>query len=117
MVTLFDPDGFMGLYRDAYSAVAEAISTLGHHDRGTFYWDKPTPMGAQIQKQLESYGKRKMTDMARTRGLDAGRGPGPRGRRVEARLGGRASLAPPRFPRGQRPNVVAPRSPRSWKLD
>lgn len=62
VVTLSDPDGFMGLYNDAYSAVAEAITTLGRHSRGN-YWEKPTPVGVQIQTQLESYGNRRVADI------------------------------------------------------
>jgi hypothetical protein len=52
----------LGLYNDAYSAVAEAITTLGRHDRG-HYWEKPRPMGVQVQTQLESYGTRKVQDI------------------------------------------------------
>lgn len=63
VVTLSDPDGFMGIYNDAYAAVAEAIATLGRHDRGGKYWTKPTPMGVQIQTQLESYGTRRVVDI------------------------------------------------------
>lgn len=63
VVTMADPDGFMGLYNDAYAAVAEAIATLGHHDRGGKYWATPTPMGVQVQKQLESFGSRKVVDI------------------------------------------------------
>ncbi|MEU4633077.1 hypothetical protein AB0F90_01500 [Micromonospora chalcea] len=62
VVTLADPNGFMGLYNDAYGAVAEAIATLGRHERGN-YWSKPSPMGVRIQQQLESYGTRKVVDI------------------------------------------------------
>ena len=45
----------MGLFNDAYESVAEAIFTLGRHDRGQYFY-KPTPMGQRLQKQLEKYG-------------------------------------------------------------
>jgi hypothetical protein len=63
VVSLADPHGFMGLFNDAYAAVAEAVATLGRHDRGGKYWSTPTPMGVTIQKQLESYATRKVTDI------------------------------------------------------
>lgn len=52
VAALPDPDGFMGLFNDAYESVAEAIVTLGKHDRSVYYY-KPTPMGQRIQQQLE----------------------------------------------------------------
>ena len=54
VVSLAAPNGFMDLYNDAYASVAEAICTLGRHERG-HHWNKPTPMGAEIQEQLEKY--------------------------------------------------------------
>lgn len=51
MVSLPDPDGFMGLFNDAYSAVAEAIYTLGKHTQSK-YWSKPSAKGQKIQDQL-----------------------------------------------------------------
>lgn len=54
VVSLPDPDGFMGLYNDAYGAVADAITALGQHEH-TKYWAKPSPMAQQIQEQLEKY--------------------------------------------------------------
>lgn len=54
VATLPDPDGFMGLFNDGYECVAEAITTLGKHDRSVYYY-KPTPMAQKIQKQLEKY--------------------------------------------------------------
>lgn len=54
VVSLSEPNGFMDLYNDAYASVAEATCTLGRHERG-HYWNKPTPMGAEIQEQLEKY--------------------------------------------------------------
>jgi hypothetical protein len=52
IAVLPDPDGFMGLFNDAYESVAEAIVTLGKHDRSVYYY-KPTPTGQRIQHQLE----------------------------------------------------------------
>jgi hypothetical protein len=57
VAALPDPDGFMGLFNDAYEAVAEAIITVGKHDRNAYYY-KPSPMAQRIQAQLES---KKMT--------------------------------------------------------
>lgn len=53
VAALPDPDGFMGLFNDAYEAVAEAIITVGKHDRNAYYY-KPSPMAQRIQAQLES---------------------------------------------------------------
>jgi hypothetical protein len=54
VVTLPDHDGFIGLYNDAYGAVAEAITTLGQHEHYK-YWAKPTAVAQQIQQQLVKY--------------------------------------------------------------
>ncbi|WP_078325168.1 hypothetical protein [Mycobacteroides salmoniphilum] len=56
LVALPDPDGFMGLFNDAYEAVAEAILTVGKHDRAPYYY-KPSAKAQKIQLQLEKYGK------------------------------------------------------------
>jgi len=63
IVSLADPHGFMGLFNDAYGTVAEAVATLGRHDRGGKYWAKPSPMGQEIQAQLESFATRKVQDV------------------------------------------------------
>src|SRR6266511_1360692 len=55
LAVLPDPNGFMGLFNDAYECVAEAVFTLGRHDRGNYFY-KPTPMGQRLQAQLEKYG-------------------------------------------------------------
>lgn len=62
VAALPDPDGFMGLFNDGYEAVAEAIITLGKHDRAV-YWYKPTPMAQRIQAQLEKYPTAKVLDI------------------------------------------------------
>ncbi|KQP13352.1 hypothetical protein ASF45_31050 [Pseudorhodoferax sp. Leaf265] len=54
-VSLADPDGFMGLFNDAYHAVARAMLTLGKLPQPPYYV-KPTPAAQRIQEQLEKYG-------------------------------------------------------------
>jgi hypothetical protein len=51
VVTLPDPDGFMGLFNDAYATVAEAIYNLGKHTQSK-YWAKPSAKAQKIQDQL-----------------------------------------------------------------
>lgn len=51
LVALPDPDGFMGLFNDAYAAVAEAIYTLGKHTQSK-YWAKPSAKAQKVQDQL-----------------------------------------------------------------
>ncbi|MFC7960645.1 hypothetical protein [Rhodococcoides kroppenstedtii] len=51
MVALPDPDGFMGLFNDAYSAIAETIYSLGKHTQSK-YWSKPSAKAQKIQDQL-----------------------------------------------------------------
>jgi hypothetical protein len=62
LAVLPDPNGFMGLFNDAYESVAEAVLTLGKHNRGSYYY-KPTPMGQRLQEQLEKYGNAKVVDV------------------------------------------------------
>ncbi|QKW52117.1 hypothetical protein [Streptomyces buecherae] len=62
LISLPDPDGFMGLFNDAYEAVAEAILTVGRHDRAPYYY-KPSVKAQKIQAQLEKYGKVKVVDI------------------------------------------------------
>lgn len=57
-----DPNGFMGIFNDAYGAVAEAICTLGRHERGQ-YWAKPSALAQRIQLQLEKYGTARVVDI------------------------------------------------------
>lgn len=54
LVTLADPDGFMGLFNDGYNAIARAICTLGKQDKPAYY-TKPSAKAEKIQKQLEKY--------------------------------------------------------------
>lgn len=52
LIVLPDPDGFMGLFNDAYATIAETIYTLGKHVQSK-YWAKPSAKAQKIQKQLE----------------------------------------------------------------
>jgi hypothetical protein len=54
VVSLADPNGFMGLFNDAYNAVARAICTLGKQDKPAYY-TKPSAKAEKVQKQLEKY--------------------------------------------------------------
>jgi hypothetical protein len=53
LAALPDPDGFMGVFNDAYMAVAAAICKLGRHDKP--YWAVPSAKAQRIQEQLERY--------------------------------------------------------------
>jgi hypothetical protein len=44
----------MGLFNDAYVAVARAISTLGKHQQPPYY-TKPSAKAQRVQEQLEKY--------------------------------------------------------------
>lgn len=54
VVTLADPDGFMGLYNDAYNAVVRAMCTLGKQEPPP-YFTKPSAKAQSVQAQLEKY--------------------------------------------------------------
>jgi hypothetical protein len=54
VVTLADPNGFMGLFNDAYNAVARSICTLGKHTPPVYY-TKPSAKGVRVQEQIEKY--------------------------------------------------------------
>lgn len=62
LAVLPDPSGFMGLFNDAYESVAEALTTMGKHDRGKYYY-KPTPMGQRLQEQLEKFATARVLDV------------------------------------------------------
>lgn len=62
VVALPDPDGFMGLFNDAYALVAEAIYKLGKHTQSK-YWSKPSAKAQKIQDQLEKEGPAKVADV------------------------------------------------------
>ncbi len=54
VVSLADPNGFMGLFNDAYHAVARAICTLGKQEQPP-YFIKPSAKAQKVQEQLEKY--------------------------------------------------------------
>lgn len=54
VVTLDDPNGFMGLFNDAYHAVARAMCCLGKQPSPP-YFTKPSAKGQKVQNQLERY--------------------------------------------------------------
>ena len=62
VAALPDPQGFMGLYNDAYRAVASAIDSLGKHDRGK-YFEKPSAQAQKVQAQLEKYPTAKVVEI------------------------------------------------------
>jgi hypothetical protein len=62
LAVLPDPDGFMGLFNDAYWSVAAAVCTLGKHQRPPYYM-KPSAKGKRAQNQLEKYPTAKVVDI------------------------------------------------------
>ena len=62
VVSLADPDGFMGLFDDCYRAVGRAICTLGRHTPPVYY-TKPSAKAQALQLQLERYGDAKVTEI------------------------------------------------------
>lgn len=62
VVALPDPDGFMGLFNDAYRAVGRAICTLGRHDAPPYY-TQPSAKAQRLQAQLERYGAATVIDV------------------------------------------------------
>jgi hypothetical protein len=62
VVSLPDPDGFMGLFNDAYAAVAEALYSLGKHTQSK-YWLKPSAKAQKIQDQLIKHGPVKVLEI------------------------------------------------------
>lgn len=54
IVTLDDPNGFMGLFNDAYHAVARAMCGLGKQPTPP-YFVRPSAKGQRLQEQLEKY--------------------------------------------------------------
>ena len=62
VAVLPDPNGFMGLFNDAYAAVASAVDTLGRHNRPHYYL-KPSAAAQRITAQLERYPTAKVSDI------------------------------------------------------
>ncbi len=54
VVTLADPNGFMGLFADAYHAVGRAMCSLGKLPMPPYYV-KPTAKAQRVQEQLEKH--------------------------------------------------------------
>ncbi|GKS77327.1 hypothetical protein AVME950_20545 [Acidovorax sp. SUPP950] len=54
VVSLADPNGFMGLFSDAYHAVGRAMCTLGKQSPPPYY-TKPSAKAQVLQAQLEKY--------------------------------------------------------------
>lgn len=54
IVSLADPNGFMGLCNDAYMAVGRAMCSLGKQAQPPYY-AKPSAKGQRLQEQLEKY--------------------------------------------------------------
>ena len=54
VVSLADPNGFMGLFNDGYHAVARAICTLGKQPTPPYY-TKPSAKAQKVQTQIEKY--------------------------------------------------------------
>lgn len=57
-----DPDGFMGLYNDAYWSVARSIYTVGKHERPPYFL-RPSVKGQLLAEQLEKYPTAKVIDI------------------------------------------------------
>jgi hypothetical protein len=62
LITLPDPDGFTGLYRDAYIAVARAICTMGKQVKPAYY-TAPSAKAQKLQDQLEKYPTAKILEI------------------------------------------------------
>ncbi len=62
LAVLPDPDGFMGLFNDAYQAVARAVAAVGRQDPGN-YFEKPSAKAQRLQEQLQRYEKAKVIDL------------------------------------------------------
>ncbi len=54
VVSLADPNGFMGLFNDAYMAVGRAICQLGKQPQPPYY-TKPSAKAQRVQEQLQKY--------------------------------------------------------------
>lgn len=62
IVSLADPNGFMGLFNDAYHALARAVCTLGKQEKPP-YFIKPSAKAQKIQEQIEKYPDAKASDI------------------------------------------------------
>jgi hypothetical protein len=62
LAVLPDPDGFMGLFNDAYWSVASAVYTIGKQMRPPYYL-KPSAKGQRVAEQLEKYPTARVSDI------------------------------------------------------
>jgi len=62
LVTLADPNGFMGLFNDAYHSVARAICSLGKQPVPPYYI-KPSAKAQLLQNQIEKYPDARVVDV------------------------------------------------------
>jgi hypothetical protein len=62
LAVLPDPNGFMGLFNDAYGAVGRSICKLGRQLQPPYYV-KPSAKAQRVQEQLEGYGTAKVVDI------------------------------------------------------
>lgn len=62
LVSLDDPNGFMGLFNDSYHAVARAMCTLGKQVPPP-HFVKPSAKGQRVQQQLEKYPDARVLDI------------------------------------------------------
>jgi len=63
VVTLPDPNGFMGLFNDGYKAVGRALCALGKQPQPPYY-AKPSAKAQKVQMQLESFGDARVIEVA-----------------------------------------------------
>lgn len=62
VVSLSDPNGFMGLFNDAYHAVARGMCALGKQPTPPYY-TKPSAKAQRVQEQIEKYPQATVTDV------------------------------------------------------
>jgi hypothetical protein len=62
LAVLPDPDGFMGLFNDAYWGVASAIYTIGKHEKPPYYL-KPSVKSQLMVEQVLKYQLAKVVDI------------------------------------------------------
>lgn len=62
LTVLPDPDGFMGLFNDAYWGVASAIYSIGKHERPPYYL-KPSAKSQLMVEQILKYERSKVIDI------------------------------------------------------
>jgi hypothetical protein len=62
LAVLPDPEGFMGLFNDAYGAVGRALCGLGKQTAPP-YWVPPSAKAQRVEAQLEKFGTAKIVDI------------------------------------------------------